>query len=270
MGEVVDIDRDTGEPPADLGVDVRGLPAARARLACYGAWRARSANELVQLEVGRSKLAERIAKAEQASKRQAAEVDADATSVVEQIKRGIVDWTFGQGRKMPEAGPNLAVEHQALSKLDSEIAAKRETIAAIDARLPGLAHAALVEHAVKIGGEYQAALDAARDAMTALEGLNVVLGRGGKAGRSARCRATPSPDIFLNSHRSPHRCPKSPPLRTSGARWHGHGRLTRAPTHRRFLQFAPHNPSSLEGVVYHELTAVERRLVDVRAASSHH
>ena len=178
MGEVVDIDRDTGEPPADLGVDVRGLPAARARLACYGAWRARSANELVQLEVGRSKLAERIAKAEQASKRQAAEVDADATSVVEQIKRGIVDWTFGQGRKMPEAGPNLAVEHQALSKLDSEIAAKRETIAAIDARLPGLAHAALVEHAVKIGGEYQAALDAARDAMTALEGLNVVLGRG--------------------------------------------------------------------------------------------
>jgi hypothetical protein len=267
MGEVVSLEQ---EPPSDLAVDTRGLPTARAKLATYLAWRNREALALAALEAGRGKLAGRVDDAEAGLKRQAAEVDAAAASVVEQIRRGL-EWTLGAARKRPDVeGPDLSVAKSALAKIDGEIAAKREAVAAIDARLPGLAHASLVEHAAKIGGEYRAALDAARDGMTALEGLNVVLGRG-RQGRPVG----EMPAYAVAGHPLDF-TPVAAPLSEVAAAadvWRSLARAWLADPRAdvsKMLRFAPHDPAALESVLYHELSAVERRLVDFRAASSHH
>ncbi len=266
MGDVVNFDRD---PPADLGADVRGLPPARARLARFVAWRRRETDALAMLEAGRGKLMVRIEKAEEAGHRESAAVNAAAASVVEQIKRGL-DWTLGAVRKRPtEPEADLTVERTALAKLDAAIAAKRAEVDAIGKRLADASDAALVEHAeATIGAEYHAAIEAVRAAMTRLEGLEVAIGRGreGRLVGELPGFATAGHELGVTAVAAPQR-----EVAAAGENWRELARVwsddPRADASK-VLLFSKHDPGALKDVVYHQLTDVERRLVDARRATA--
>jgi hypothetical protein len=245
---------------------VRCLPPARKQLASIHAQHMDAVASLAKLEAGRQKLAARIDKAEAAAGRESAQVDAEASAVLESIKRGL-EWALSPRKRQP-VSHDLQVERAALAKLDDAIAAQQAAVETLNAQLTEAANAALIAHAAAtIGAEYQAALEAVRAAMTKLEGLEVALGRG-RDGRTVG----EVPGYAVAGHELSMTAVAAAPTEIAAAvdTWRSLAKAWMADPRAlpgRVLKFAAkHQPD--ETTPYHLLSAAERRLVDAKFAAT--
>jgi hypothetical protein len=265
MGEVVNFDR---EPPTDLGADVRGLPPARAALARFVAWRRREADALAQLEAGRGKLAAQVERAEESKRREEAAVDAEASSIVSQIKQGLT-WSLAAIRKRTvEAGPDVEIGKRALGQLNAELEAKRLEVESIGERLAAAADAALREEAGSIAASYETHLSAARAEATKLAALEMVL----YPERDQRRIVIEAPGFSVAGDEIGSRAisgalsevvKAADVWRTLKQTWTENPRADPA----KVLRFNKHDPAALSNLPYHELSDVERHVVDAKFAN---
>ena len=242
--------------------DARGLPPKRAKPAKQVAQRKRETEALQKLIAGQQKLAERITKAEAAADRESAAIDAEAASVVEQIKRGF-DWALST-RKRKAVALDVEVERQAAVQLAAAIEFKQAEIADLDRLIADGLDAALVEQAATIGADYQAALEAARAAAVKLEGLSVALGNG----RPARL-IIEAPGFAVCGHDIDTTVVASAPMDVAAAA-DSFGNLRAvwladpSALPGRHLKFAAPASDPLANITYESLTAAERRQADLR------
>jgi hypothetical protein len=248
--------------------DVRGLPPARAALARVVAWRRKEQDALATLKAGRARIAARIEAAKAEIAQDHAQAEAEAASILDSVRRGA---EFALSFIRPrEAVLDLTVAHLALAKADEEIRVKAAELDAVAERQKLAVDAALTEAAHSVVNAYDSALTAATEAAARLEGLAVHLGRG-RAGRTVG----EMPGFAMAGDDADAR-PVAVHRREIDAAakvWRGFAEaLANDPRAdaAKHLRFMPLDPSAPTNLSYHELTAAERRLVDVRAANQAH
>jgi hypothetical protein len=248
-----------GEPPADI-IAPAGLPPMRGALARHLAWRSAISDELDLLEGGRVDLYEHLGKLENA-RREANERLADAaTSLLQRLWLGqsvSIDATPSDPAPSEEEA-KIALE--ALHQLDAEIAEKRALLDLLDAKIERLARSALREEGRAIEADYERLVEDMRQKLAEIIALRRVTG-GGFGDRL--CLELPS---FTGRHdRQPLRIDEAH-VNAAKAVWLEQLAAWRDdPSSPAVLCFPKHDPAKTEAIIYHELSGLERRLVDEQA-----
>jgi hypothetical protein len=177
---------EAAEPPGaeELGVDVAGLPPARARLARFIAWIERTRRELQDMTDGRARLLEEAGVPAVTEKKIRELVDNDTMGLVSWMRAGAKAPSEREIRKFERAqleeklkGDRHAAEvaRAALDAIEVEIEGKRRQLTELEGRREDFAADAVLEHADAVGAAYLLKVDELRDLLGRLNGLAVVL-----------------------------------------------------------------------------------------------
>jgi hypothetical protein len=263
----------TGEPPKTIVVDTRELPPQRARLARFLAWRQAIAAEIAGLTDGRTKIVAQINQAKSAAAKVEEDKNAGAAAIVNRVKRGL-DWSLGSivprghAKRIAsamETAQGLAVAEMALGQIDREIAAKEAVKATLDGRLSEFTNRALIEHAKStLAADYCAAIEAVRDCVTRLEGLDRLRGRS-HDGRMV----LDLPGFSVAGHRFDREPVVVSPAEVSAAvsAWRALAEAwAKSPKADpdKHLKFEAHNPNAVDNTPYEQRTDIERWLIDAK------
>ncbi len=239
----------------------KGLPAHRASLARWTAWRAEVVAEVEKLEAGRRDLAREVERLERSRRKSEAKADTAADDVLSAIKSG----SAMKIASVPAAADDgkLSVAVRALSKLDAEIEAKREMVDRIDAKLATLVNAALAEH----GREIEAALSHTTVALREQAAQLIALRRVCGAGWTDKT-VIDVPNFEPGAH--PWKPLRIDENHIGGAMqtWRGLARTWRNdPCAKPKLAFPEFDAKRAADVLFHEKTATEMRLMDLDRAN---
>lgn len=261
-----------GEPPAHIVVDARGLTPHRARLARHTAWIASAEADLARLAAGKIKLEADLSKAEDAKRQLAGLVSRDAASLVDCLKTG-AEWALSQfgGQDVKDLASKLAAsEHHAaiaslaLKSTQDEIARVEGLRETLRSRKSSFVAAAAREAAQGVYDDFLAAQDNLRDAMTAIAGLDAALGNA----RQGRIVATVPDLVGLSGLAELPVVALKSEIDAARSVWRRFvDALSKDPrASADMITFKPHDPNATDNVAYHELHALERRVVDLQFA----
>ena len=248
------------------------LPPARAALAALNAEIAGAEAELRTLRSGKAKLDLDLTSVRNTETELAALVDADARDIVTKLRSGVT-WVLDQvgGDKAEKIAERLAaskhraaVAERALTATEGEIAALEARIVELKARRPPCIVTAVREAAEGVFSDYAVALEHVRECMVILSGLERF------AGIERLGRVTGTLPDYGWSDGLPDLAVVASERSISRARevWSDFAEALaadpRAPVD--LLDFPPDEPD--ETIVYHELSTIERRRLDVQNANA--
>ncbi|WOJ89895.1 AAA family ATPase [Methylocapsa polymorpha] len=262
----------TGDVPAGIVADTKGLTPQRARLARFSAWIASVEADLAKLQSGRDNLVVQIDRALCARAGVAEDVSAGAKSILDRIRAG-VEWSLSgvvtpgaidRAAEVAAAAQQIAVAEKALADINAEIAGTEALLATLSARKPRFAAAAVREAAQGLYADYLTTQDNLREIMTQIGALDAAL----RCPRPGRLVAV-LPDLAGSSglDELPVAAVKSE-IDAAAKVWAAFARALaqdpRAPAD--MLDFPPHDPKAKDDLVYDRLHPIERRIVDLEFA----
>ncbi len=237
------------------------MPAHRASLARWTAWRAEVVAEVEKLESGRRDLAREVERLERSRRKSEAKADTAADDVLSAIKSGSA-MKIASVPAVADDG-KLAVAARALAKLDAEIEAKRETLDRIDGRISTLVNAALAEQGREIEAALSITISNLREQAAQLIALRRVCG----AGWTDKT-VIDVPNFEPGAH--PWKPLRIDENHVAGAAdvWRGLARTWRDdPCAKPKLAFPGFDPKRAADVLFHEKTPTEMRLMDLDRAT---
>jgi hypothetical protein len=164
---------------AELGIDVKGLPPARARLARLLAWGNKLQQQLGDLADGRAKFIAKLGVPAITQKALDDLIAADKTGLLAWMQRGgagsqpaVREFERAKlAEKLIGDTHEAKTARDAISAADFEIDCLTREVAVLHDRRTEFANAALIEHAAETGRQYQAAVDETTNQLAALLGL---------------------------------------------------------------------------------------------------
>jgi hypothetical protein len=177
----------TAEPPSaeDLGCDVSGLPAHRARLVRFISWREVTRKRLADLEAGRARFLEQLGVP--------AQTEAKLRALISEDKSRLLAWMTGGAaadlrpkareferaeleRRLNEDTHEAEVTRAAIAEADAEIERLGLQLGVLEKRHREFVETALIGEAGTLGAEYGALVARMNEIVTALFGLNAAIG----------------------------------------------------------------------------------------------
>jgi hypothetical protein len=177
----------TAEPPSaeDLGIDVSGLPAHRARLCRYIAWREATRKRLADLERGRAAFLEQLGVPAQTEEKLKALIREDRSRLLQWMTGGAAADLKPKAREFERAElerrlagdtHEAEVTRAAIAEADAEIERLGLQLGVLEKRHREFIEAALIGEAGTLGAEYGALVAQMNEVVTALFGLNAAIG----------------------------------------------------------------------------------------------